>query len=164
MLYPISTASRSIQSLNGVWRFMLEDEAKPHDVSQPLDTDLSMSVPGSFNDQGVIREIRMHVGFVWYEREFVVPNALLDERLVLRFDAATHEAEVFINGKSVTKHKGGYVPFEVVINDVIQAGTNRLTVKLSNMLDYSSLPVGNYSETTDDDGKLVRKLSENFDF
>jgi beta-glucuronidase len=31
-------------------------------------------------------------------------------------------------------------------------------------LDYTSLPVGNYSETKDEDGKIVRHVDENFDF
>lgn len=164
MLYPITTQTRTVQSLNGVWKFALENETKPNDVSTPLETQKSMSVPGSFNDQGVTRDIRMHVGYVWYEREFVVSDSLLNERVVLRFDAATHEADVYVNGQFVVHHKGGFVPFEAEINQFINSGRNRVTVKLSNMLDYTSLPVGNYSETTDAEGNVVRKLSENFDF
>ena len=51
-----------------------------------------------------------------------------------------------------------------LITEFIQAGANRVTVKLSNMIDHTSLPVGNYSERVDEDGKLIRKVSENFDF
>ena len=56
------------------------------------------------------------------------------------------------------------MPFEAEIQDVVKTGRNRVTVKLSNRIDYTSLPVGNYSETKTEDGKIVRKLSENFDF
>ncbi|NMA17811.1 MAG: beta-glucuronidase [Clostridiaceae bacterium] len=164
MLYPISTQTRTVQDLNGIWKFMLEDDMAPNDVSTPLETNRHMSVPGSFNDQGVTRDIRMHIGYVWYEKEFIVPNMLLDQRIVLRLDAATHEADVYVNGEFVVRHKGGYVPFEAEIQDVIKPGRNRVTVKLSNRIDYTSLPVGNYKETKTEDGKIVRKLSENFDF
>ena len=164
MLYPLSTPTRTVQNLDGVWHFMLENDAQPHDVKQPLDSDLFMAVPGSFNDQGVIEEIRMHVGYVWYERDFVVPEALKDQRVMLRFDAATHEADVYINGEHLMHHRGGYTPFEGELNELLKPGRNRLTVKLSNMLDYTTLPIGNYSESKDEDGNLVRKLSENFDF
>lgn len=37
-------------------------------------------------------------------------------------------------------------------------------MKLSNRIDHTSLPVGNYSEDIDEDGKLIRTQSENFDF
>lgn len=116
MLYPLSTDTRTVQSLDGVWQFMLENDAQPHDVKKPLPRDLFMAVPGSFNDQGVIEEIRMHVGYVWYEREFVVPKNLLDQRVMLRFDAATHEADVYINGEHLMHHRGGYTPFEGELN------------------------------------------------
>ncbi|NLJ64029.1 MAG: beta-glucuronidase [Christensenellaceae bacterium] len=164
MLYPISTKTRTVQDLNGIWKFKLEDDRAPNDVSTPLETDRHMFVPGSFNDQGVTRDIRMHVGYVWYEREFVIPDFLLNQRVVLRLDAATHEADVYVNGKFVVRHKGGYIPFEAEIQDVIHPGKNRVSVKLSNRIDYTSLPVGNYSETKMEDGRIVRKLSENFDF
>lgn len=164
MLYPISTKTRTVQDLNGIWKFKLEDDTAPNDVNTPLETNRHMSVPGSFNDQGVTRDIRMHIGYVWYEREFVIPDFLLDQRIVLRLDAATHEADVYVNGEFVVRHKGGYVPFEAEIQDVIKPGRNRVTVKLSNRIDYTSLPVGNYKETKTEDGRIVRKLSENFDF
>lgn len=164
MLYPIFSESRTVQSLDGIWKFKLEDESNPTDFTKTLETDRHMAVPGSFNDQGAIREIRMHSGYVIYEREFRVAKNLLDERIVLRFDAATHQAEVYVNGKFVTKHKGGFIPFEAEINDFIQPGNNRVTVKLSNLIDYTSLPVGNYSKTTDENGKVKHKVVENFDF
>lgn len=164
MLYPITTESRTLTDLSGTWKFCLEDDAKTVDVKKPLDTDSYMAVPGSFNDQGVISEIRHHVGNVWYEREFTIAKPLLSERIVLRFGSATHAATVYVNGKKVVEHKGGFTPFEATINDVLVKGKNRVTVSVSNILDYTTLPVGNYKETTDEDGKMVRKVDENFDF
>lgn len=56
------------------------------------------------------------------------------------------------------------MPLEAEINDHLVEGTNRLTVKISNLLDYTTLPVGNYSETKDENGRIFRKVDENFDF
>ncbi|WP_085992253.1 beta-glucuronidase [Oceanobacillus senegalensis] len=164
MLYPVATNSRVVMDLSGVWNFMIDDEVKEVDVTQPLPTSESMAVPASFNDQAVRQEVREHSGFFYYEKEFTIAKALQNERLVLRFGSATHEAWVYVNGEFVVHHKGGFMPFEAEINDYLVQGTNRLTVKLSNILDYTTLPVGNYSETTDENGKLVRKVDENFDF
>ncbi len=164
MLYPILTETRNLIDLSGIWKFYLDDETREVDVTQPLETEEVIAVPGSFNDQAVFSEIRNHAGTVWYEREFVVPKAIQDERLVLRFGSATHQAVVYVNGQEVVSHKGGFTPFEVEINEVVQPGKNRLLVEVSTILDHTSLPVGNYSETTDEDGNLVREVDENFDF
>src|SRR5690625_655185 len=87
-----------------------------------------------------------------------------NERLVLRFGSATHVAKVYLNGKLVVEHKGGFTPFEVEINDLIEAGRNRLTVAVNNIVDESTLPMGDYSETeVEGVGKVVRNIP-NFDF
>lgn len=164
MLYPIATDSRVVMNLSGIWKFMIDKEETAIDVNQPLPTKELMAVPASFNDQAVLAEIRQHNGYVWYETDFTVLKALQDQRIVLRFGSATHEAWVYINGQFVMHHKGGFTPFEAEINPFITAGSNRLTVRVSNLLDHSTLPVGNYSEKSDEQGKLVRKVDENFDF
>ena len=164
MLYPVSNTDRTVLDLDGTWKFKVEDEQHPVDVTQPLVTSTFMAVPASFNDQTVDPAIRQHDGFFWYERDFSIMHALQDQRLVLRFGSVTHEAWVFVNGVEITHHKGGFTPFEVVLNDHLIPGKNRLTVKVSNLLDHTTLPVGNYHETTDADGRVTRHVDENFDF
>lgn len=123
-----------------------------------------MSVPSSFNDVGVTADIRNHVGWVWYERDFTVPSLLFSERIVLRFGSATHKAKVYVNGELVVEHQGGFTPFEAEINRFLTGGKNRLTVAVNNIVDESTLPVGNYSEQEIPGlGKVVRN-SPNFDF
>lgn len=164
MLYPTNTTSRTVTDLNGVWKFMVDPETTPIDPGKPLPTNDVMAVPASFNDQTAEAKIRSHTGYFWYQRSFTVAKPLRAQRLVLRFGSATHEAWVYLNGKEITHHKGGFTPFEVEINDYLKDEDNLLTVKLSNILDYSTIPVGNYSETKDVDGHITRKVDENFDF
>ncbi|WP_395350846.1 beta-glucuronidase [Levilactobacillus parabrevis] len=164
MLYPLMTETRSVLSLNGIWSFKMQADGERHDPVAPLQTTEVMAVPASFNDQTANPELRQHSGYFWYERDFTVPAALMDQRLSLRFGSATHEAWAFVNGTAVGHHKGGFTPFELPINDAVQAGTNRLTVKISNLLDHSTLPVGNYTETKDANGNTVAHVDENFDF
>jgi beta-glucuronidase len=160
----MNTSSRVVLDLSGTWQFMLDDEQQVVDVTQPLPTDQVMAVPAAFNDQTVDKKLREHSGFVWYEKAFTIADVLQQQRLVLRFGSATHEAWVYINGQAVGHHKGGFTPFEFEINSYLQAGTNRLTVRLSNLLDYTTLPVGHYTETKDAQGHLKRHVDENFDF
>ncbi len=164
MLYPLTTPSRTLLDLSGLWKFMIDEEINPIDPKKPLPIEDVISVPASFNDQTASKKIREHNGFVWCETNFDIAKPLRSQRLVLRFGSATHEAWVYLNGKEITHHKGGFTPFEVEINDYLKDSNNRLTVKLSNILDYTTLPVGNYSETRDKDGHIQRHVDENFDF
>lgn len=164
MLYPLMTETRSKMSLNGIWSFMIQPVGKSFDPSIPLATNEVMAVPASFNDQTPNLDVRNHHGYFWYEREFTIPTVLMKEQLSLRFGSATHEAWVYVNGIEVGHHKGGFTPFELPINQATHTGSNRVTVKLSNLLDDTTLPVGNYSETLDEHGNTVPHVDENFDF
>ena len=87
MLYPIMTESRSILDLNGIWDFKLD---KGNGFTEKwyesgLKNTIKMAVPSSYNDLVEVEEIRDHVGFVWYERNFTIHKSLLNERIVLRF-------------------------------------------------------------------------------
>ncbi|WP_282942491.1 beta-glucuronidase [Paenibacillus sp. RC67] len=166
MLYPIVTETRGMIDLNGIWSFKLDFgkgfQEKWYEAS--LTDTISMSVPSSYNDLGVTADIRNHVGWVWYERDFTVPSMFLSERVVLRFGSATHTAKVYVNGVLVTEHQGGFTPFESAINSHLKNGTNRVTVAVNNIVDETTLPVGIYSEKeVPGIGKVVRN-HPNFDF
>ncbi|TBL78530.1 beta-glucuronidase [Paenibacillus thalictri] len=166
MLYPIVTETRAIIDLNGIWSFQLDAGKGFEDkwYENKLGNAISMAVPASFNDIGVYGDIRNHVGWVWYEREFAVPAVLEAQRLVLRFGSVTHTAKVYVNGILAVEHKGGFTPFEAELAGLVQPGNNRLTVAVNNIVDETTLPVGNYKETDMEGiGKVVRN-SPNFDF
>ncbi|WP_179031407.1 beta-glucuronidase [Paenibacillus kribbensis] len=166
MLYPMMTETRSLSDLNGVWSFKLDQGtgfAEQWYKSRLKDT-IPMAVPSSFNDIGVTATIRDHVGWVWYEREFTLTSVMMDERIVLRFGSATHTAKVYVNGELVVEHKGGFLPFEAVLNNYVQAGANRLTVAINNIVDFSTLPVGLYTEIETPGGGKKLKNRPNFDF
>lgn len=166
MLYPITTDYRGVIDLNGVWNFKLDlgngfDERW---YENKLKDSISMAVPASYNDLGVAADIRNHVGWVWYEREFTVPRFMLSERIVLRFGSVTHVGKVYLNGQLALEHRGGFTPFEVEINPFLQSGSNRLTVAVNNVLNEATLPVGIYTEREIPGlGKVIRN-SPNFDF
>ncbi|MCI2774396.1 beta-glucuronidase [Staphylococcus petrasii] len=165
MLYPIVTETRTVVDLSGIWNFKLETDKEVNDVKTPLDTNHVMAVPGSYNDQGVVEAIRNHVGDVWYERDFTLPKSFEEERVVLRFASATHHAIVYVDGQEIVKHSGGFLPFEVELTgELASAGKHRLSVKVNNILDYTTLPVGNYHEEKNELGEIEKSNNPNFDF
>ena len=166
MLYPLMTMSRELLDLNGIWNFKLDAGVGFEEAwfERPLQETIPMPVPASYNDLYEGAEFRDHIGWVWYEREIVVPERFFEQRMVLRFGSVTHGARVYLNGQLIAEHTGGFTPFEAEINAFASSGKNRLTVAVNNIVDYSTLPVGNYQEEdVAGIGKVVTD-SPNFDF
>ena len=163
MLYPVLNAKRKRYSLDGIWNFK-QGEYVPG-VDPRLSTEDLMVVPSSFNDVAVESEKRYFIGDNWYERTFAVPSFESDEELVLRFGSVTHQAKVYVNGQLLGEHTGGFTPFEVRIPEELTREKELLiSVCANNILDHTTLPVGNYSEEKLPDGTVKKKVSENFDF
>ena len=79
-------------------------------------------MPASYNDLFADPEVRDHVGWVYYQREVRVPRGWHDDRILLRFDAATHAARVYVDDRLVGEHVGGYTPFDVDVTDLVVGG------------------------------------------
>ena len=102
-----------------------------------------MPVPCSFNDVLSDKTVHDHVGDVWYQRVVHVPRGWERDRVVLRFDAATHRATVWVDETQVVEHEGGYTPFEVDISDLVREDREmRVTVAVNNELTWQTLPPG----------------------
>ncbi|WP_054027879.1 beta-glucuronidase [Bacillus sp. FJAT-28004] len=166
MLYPIVSDSRAIIDLNGIWKFKL-DTGKGFEekwFQSSLNETMNMAVPSSFNDVGVTADIRNHVGWVWYEKEFTVPSIFRSQRIVLRFGSATHTAKVYVNGELTMEHKGGFTPFEAELSSNLVGGSNRVTVAVNSIVDETTLPIGIYTEKDIPGVGKVARNQPNFDF
>ncbi|MGN0165966.1 MAG: glycoside hydrolase family 2 TIM barrel-domain containing protein [Lachnospiraceae bacterium] len=147
-MYPQENKSRAVLSLDGIWKFRLnKGEAEKEQWEKHSLTEYeNLYVPASYNDQREDAEFRLHCGTAYYEKEFAVPTFFAGQRLVLRFDAVTHDAMVWLDGEFLCNHKGGFLPFEVDVTDKVEPGkTVRLTVCVDNTINRRSLPVGSES-------------------
>lgn len=78
------------------------------------------------------------VGVGWYRLAFDAPKASENKRVVLLFDGAMSEPQVFVNGRKAGEWKYGYNSFEVDITDFVSDnGKNILAVRLENMPESS---------------------------
>ena len=143
MLKPKPTPTRELVNLDGVWRFAIDTRLPEQPWLAPLDTPLEAAVPASYNDLFADAEVRDHVGWVYYQREVRVPRGWGDDQILLRFDAATHAARVYLDDRLVGEHVGGYTPFDVDVTDLVVAGGSfRLTVAVSGDLTNETVPPG----------------------
>lgn len=166
MLKVIENAYRSYHKLDGLWHFRPDYKGEGQSAqwfkdnwertNQPY---MQMAVPGSYNDQGADLKLREHVGDVWYQQEVLTPKCAKDERVMLRFEAVTHYGDVYVDGKLVVSHVGGYTPFEVELTDHIKDVTKRqlltITVKVNNELSFATMPPGDVITNSHGDKKQV---------
>lgn len=133
--------------LSGIWGFKLDDgsgfEQKWYEA--PLADAMTMAVPSSYNDLKEGEDFREHYGWVFYQRTISVPAFMRTQRVMLRLAAVTHIAKVYLNDQLICEHKGGFLPFEVQLNEYLKDGENLLTIAVDNRIDHSTLPVGSES-------------------
>lgn len=146
MLRPQDSPTRERKSLTGLWRFRLDPAGEGRDSGWwrgPLADARDMPVPASYNDIPADATVRDHVGDAWYQTVIRVPRGWVGQRVVLRFDAATHRAVVWVDDAEVARHEGGYTPFEADVTEHVRPGEEvRVTVVVDNRLSWRSLPPG----------------------
>ncbi|UDF04668.1 glycoside hydrolase family 2 protein [Asticcacaulis sp. AND118] len=102
-----------------------------------LDRGPQMSIPGAWN--AAEPELRYYDGLIWFQRKFT-PKALNGGRAFLRFEAVNYKAYVYLNGKEVGRHEGGFTPFVIEVTQALRAGENRLSVGVDSTHDAQSIP------------------------
>lgn len=151
MIRPQDTPTRETKRLDGLWRFRADPDGEGRRqrwFAGPLAEARDMPVPASYNDVVPGRELHDHVGVVWYQSTARIPRGWASERVVLRFDSATHRATVWVDQTEVVSHEGGYTPFEADITDLATAGEQiRITVAVDNTLTWESIPPGIVEDT-----------------
>ena len=138
MLYPKANAARTVLDLSGIWEFSLKGDGNWQNIA----------VPASYNDQNADPAFRKYAGISVYRTKITVPRTFAGQRIILRFDAVAHNARVCLNGQEICTHRGGYLPFETEITDLLAPGeTGELTVEADNRINHSTLPIGTEGAT-----------------
>lgn len=137
---------RQRQSLNGAWQVLIDPYAvgigdwravwkdrsptnKSEFVEYGFDDRDTLQVPGDFNSQRP--ELTWLEGSVWYRKSFRY-ELRAKRRLFVHFGGANHRADVFLNGRKLGSHEGGYTPFQFELTDALQPGENHLLVHVNN--------------------------------
>ncbi len=77
-----------------------------------------------------------------YYKDLFIDPSWKDRRIYLRFDGANAVADLFVNGKHVGEHRGGYAAFVFEITDFVQFGVvNKIWVRVNNGEQLDVLPL-----------------------
>ncbi len=114
-------------NLNGLWDYAIA--VKTQDIAPDFHGQILVPFPIESALSGVKRPLRPGE-LLWYRRKFSIPSAWRGRRTLLHFGAVDWEAKVFVNGRTVGEHVGGYLPFWFDITDVLVNGDNELVVSV----------------------------------
>ena len=145
MLYPKTTLTRRRISMDGMWKFHLDERSVGENEGwiDGIPGEEMIPVPASFQDFYTEKDIREYTGDFWYETDFFVPGEWEGREILLRFGAATHRASVYVNGILITEHEGGFLPFCAKVTTVVRYDSyNKVVVKVNNELNCTNLPCG----------------------
>ena len=125
--FRLPDTGRDVYSMNPAWRFYkgsaVGAEAKEFNdkawqvVSLPNGIEyLPTEASGCINYQGE----------VWYRKHFTPSEALKGKKLFLHFEAIMGKSKIYVNGKLLAEHFGGYLPVSVDVTDALKWGEDNV--------------------------------------
>ena len=154
---------RNISSLNGKWHYIVDVQeegyydyrmnptqngffrnAKPQRPEDLIEYDFDkaeeMPVPSDWNTRD--ERLFFYEGTVWFYRKLNVEKSALKEgrRKLLYFGAINYDAHVYVNGRHMGHHVGGFTPFNFDITDQLKEGENFVIVKVDNKRHAEDVP------------------------
>ncbi|KQM78118.1 beta-glucuronidase [Pedobacter sp. Leaf216] len=161
--------ARKIQSLNGKWNYIVDpyengyydyrhepfdqsktgtggyfDDKVQKDKSELIEYDFDhspqMNVPGDWNSQS--EKLELYEGNVWLRKKFDAKPEK-GKRYFVYFAAVNYEAHVYLNGKKLGVHKGGFTPFQFDVTSNLKVGENSIVLKVDNIRKQDEIPTVN---------------------
>ena len=155
-------------SLNGAWNYIVDvqeegyydyrmnptrwgffQNAKPQKPEDLIEYDFDkspiMQIPSDWNTQD--ERLFFYEGTVWFKKSFLLDKNSQFSNLksqsssaLLYFGAVNYDAHVYVNGKHVGHHIGGFTPFNYDVTDLLREGENIVIVKVDNKRHAEDVP------------------------
>lgn len=109
-------------------------------VEYDFDKSPTMKIPNDWNSQD--EKLLYYEGTVWFKKSFDY-ELKEKKRLFVYFGAVNYKAEVYLNGKKLGIHEGGFTPFNFEISSIIKPKDNYLVVKVDNTRRKDAVPTVN---------------------
>ncbi len=130
--------------LNGEWEFEIDngENGEGREFYRRPSLDGKILVP--YCPESILSGVHNtdYMNCVWYRKEVTVPAEAEGKRVLLHIGAVDYHAKLWINGRYVASHKGGYVPFDADITDFIADGKAVIVVCAYDHLRTSKQPSG----------------------
>jgi beta-glucuronidase len=105
-----------------------------------FDTSPTMDIPSDWNSYD--KSFFFYEGTMWFKKDFIYKKTSKTKG-ILYFGAVNYDAKVYVNGKLVGHHVGGYTPFNFDVSDELVDGNNFVVVKVDNKRHKDNVPTVN---------------------
>ena len=148
--YSLPNTGRTVYDMNPAWRFYkgkIEgaeqknfDDKKWDIVSLPNGIEyLPVEASGCINYQGEI----------WYRKHFTPDEAWKNKQLFLHFEAIMGKSKIWVNGKLLKEHFGGFLPVIVDVSSALNFGEDNVVTVWADNSDDPSYPPGKAQDVLD---------------
>lgn len=165
-----NVVNRNTTSLNGVWNYIIDPyetgfysfhhdqydkQQKPSNaaffnnyhavnkqelVEYDFDKSPKINIPGDWNSQ--VPELKYYEGNVWFKKSFDY-DLKEKKRLFVYIGAINYKSDVYLNGKKLGSHEGGFTPFNYEITSIVKPKDNYLVIKVDNTRHKEDVPTTN---------------------
>ncbi len=121
-------------SFNKGWEFIKDVDSDISELTQSNSIQWEkVSLPHTAQIEPLVIKGDQWQGTCYYKKNFTITKDLANKHLGLYFEGAMQVSEIYLNGKLLKKHLGGYLPFYVdITNETSTNAENCLIVKLNN--------------------------------
>ena len=167
----VNAYNRKTTSLNGYWKYIVdpyengfynyryeafENQTNPSSgafftntkkkskadlIEYDFDKADSLSVPGDWNTQKT--NLFYYEGTLWYKKSFDYVKTNAENKVFLYIGASNYETDVYLNGKKLGKHIGGFTPFQFEVTHLLKERQNFVVVKVDNKRKKDAVPTLN---------------------
>lgn len=148
--FQIKDSGREVFSMNPAWRFFKGAQPGAESVSFDDKEWTVVSLPDGIEylpaeASGCVN----YQGEVWYRKHFTPNETLKGKKLFLHFEAIMGKSKVFVNGKQLTEHFGGYLPVVVDVTDALEWGKDNVIAVWSDNSNDPTYPPGKAQDVLD---------------
>lgn len=118
--------------LNNEWKFKLGNIYEAQKSNYPDDKWETIGLPHSFSIPYFLSQ-QFYVGYGWYRKTINIDKDQLKKQVSIEFEGVFQVAELFINGKEVGRHEGGYTGFSINISEQLKVGKNTIAIRVNNL-------------------------------
>lgn len=130
------------QNLNGLWQYAILPVSDNENIPATFQGDILVPFAVESALSGVSKTVGKD-SILWYQRNITVPSKRKGKRILLHFGAVDWRSDIYVNGKKIGRHEGGYDPFTFDITDALKKGTKQLlTVRVWDPTDDGPQPHG----------------------
>lgn len=118
-------------NLNGLWEFEIDPGRSGRARGLPQAEKLAREILVPFCPESALSGIgyKDFMNAVWYRRTLRIPEEWEDRQILLHIGACDYETHIYLNGKEVGVHWGGYTPITVNLTDFLKPGDNNLVIE-----------------------------------